>query len=135
MIIDCSGTGDVIVYNVGFERGKLNDLIRFSPKHEKPIQKIIDRLKDLMVPFRERWYYTPEMQGSYSIKKVLPALVPDLSYKDLTIQEGGTASNKFAQMVQGTFQGDLDQTRKDLLAYCELDTLAMVRIVEVLRGV
>ena len=48
-----------------------------------------------MVPFRERWYYTPEMQGSYSIKKVLPALVPDLSYDNLDIKGGGVASSTF----------------------------------------
>lgn len=75
------------------------------------------------------------MQGSYSIKKVLPALVPELSYKDLNIQEGGTASNTFSQLVQGIFDGDVEQIRKDLLAYCKLDTLAMVRILEVLKRV
>jgi hypothetical protein len=134
LVKDCGDSGDVLVYNIGFERGKLFDLIEFSPKHRTPILKIIDRLKDLMVPFRDRAYYTPSMQGSYSIKKVLPALVPELSYKDLNIQEGGTASNTFSQMVQGTFVGDVDQSRKDLLAYCELDTLAMVRILDVLRN-
>ena len=111
------------------------DLIEFSSKHKTPILKIIDRLKDLMVPFQKRWYYTPAMQGSYSIKKVLPALVPNLSYQDLNIQEGGTASNTFAQMIQGNFTGDIEQTRKDLLAYCELDTLAMVKILNVLKTV
>jgi hypothetical protein len=135
LINDCGNSGDVLVYNVGFERGKLYDLIEFSPKHKIPILKIIERLKDLMVPFRDRIYYTPEMQGSYSIKKVLPALVPELSYKDLNIQEGGTASYTFSQMVQGIFEGNFEQTRKDLLAYCELDTLAMVRILEVLKRV
>ena len=66
-------------------------------------------------------------------KKVLPALAPELSYKDLNIQEGGTASNTFSQMLQGNFEGDFEQVRKDLLAYCELDTLAMVRILNVLK--
>ena len=80
-------------------------------------------------------YYTPSMQGSYSIKKVLPALVPELSYKMLNIQEGGTASNTFSQMVQGNFEGDVVQTRKDLLAYCKMDTYAMVKILEVLKRV
>jgi hypothetical protein len=75
------------------------------------------------------------MQGSYSIKKVLPALVPELSYQNLNIQEGGTASNTFTAMLQGNFTGDVEQTRKDLLAYCELDTLAMVRILGKLREV
>jgi hypothetical protein len=135
LIKDCGTEGDVLVYNIGFERGKLNDLIKFSPKHEVPILKIIDRLKDLMTPFQMRSYYTPEMQGSYSIKKVLPALVPELSYQDLSIKEGGTASHTFSTMLQGDFKGDVDQTRKDLLEYCKLDTLAMVRILEVLKRV
>ena len=135
LIEDCGESGDVMVYNIGFERGKLFDLIEFSAKHKTPILKIIDRLKDLMIPFQQRWYYTPEMQGSYSIKKVLPALVPALSYKNLNIQEGGRASNTFTQMLQGNFEGDIEQTRKDLLAYCELDTLAMVKILQVLRDV
>ena len=135
MIYDCGESGDVLVYNIGFERGKLFDLIEFSPKHKLPILNIINRLKDLMAPFRDRVYYTPSMQGSYSIKKVLPAMVPELSYKDLNIKEGGTASNTFSQMVQGNFEGDALKTRKDLLAYCEMDTFAMVKILEVLRRV
>ena len=52
-----------------------------------------------MIPFQQKWYYTPEMRGSYSIKYVLPALVPELSYNDLDIKEGGTASNTFLSMV------------------------------------
>lgn len=130
IIKDCGTTGNIIVYNVGFERGKLNDLIEVFPQHQKELQSIIDRLVDLMIPFRERWYYLPEMQGSYSIKKVLPALVPELSYSDLEISEGGIASNTFAEMVMGTFIGDIQKTRKDLLEYCKLDTYAMVKILE-----
>ena len=88
-----------------------------------------------MVPFRDRIYYTPSMQGSYSIKKVLPALVPELSYKILNIREGGTASNTYSRMVQGKFEGEVEQTRMDLLAYCKMDTYAMVKILEVLKQV
>ena len=88
-----------------------------------------------MVPFQKKWYYTPSMKGSYSIKKVLPALVPNLSYKDLTIQEGGTASNTYGAMFLGTFQGDIEQTRTDLLEYCKLDTFAMVEILNKLKEV
>jgi hypothetical protein len=130
LIKDCGTTGDVIVYNAGFERGKLNDLIEVFPQYHKQLQAIIDRIVDLMIPFRERWYYLPEMRGSYSIKQVLPALVPELSYKDLEISEGGTASNTFAEMVMGSFWGDIQKTRNDLLEYCKLDTYAMVKILE-----
>ncbi len=100
------------------------------PEYTKELSNIIMRLKDLMIPFQQKWYYKPEMKGSYSIKYVLPALVPELSYQDLEIKEGGTASNTFYQMVVGGFKGNIPKTRKDLLEYCELDTYAMVKILE-----
>ena len=133
LIADCGKSGSVMVYNRGFESGKIRDLIEFSPNHNAALQGIMDRVVDLMVPFRERWYYTPEMQGSYSIKKVLPALVPELSYETQTVKDGGVASSTFSQMVQGIFKGDIEQTRKHLLAYCKMDTLAMVEILKKLK--
>jgi hypothetical protein len=135
LLSDCDDKGDILVYNIGFERGKLEDLIKYSPGHARQIKGLINRLKDLMLPFQQQYFYTPEMKGSYSIKYVLPALVPELSYQDLNISEGGTASNTFAQMILGKFSGNVDQAREDLLAYCRLDTWAMVKILEVLKGV
>jgi hypothetical protein len=135
LINDCGSEGDVLVYNIGFERNKLQDLIEVYPQYNNEIENIIGRLKDLMNPFQKKWYYTPEMKGSYSIKYVLPALVPKLSYDDLEIKEGGTASTIFTQMVQGEFKGDLKKTRKTLLEYCKLDTLGMVEILKVLKKV
>jgi len=88
-----------------------------------------------MIPFQQKWVYKPEMKGSYSIKYVLPALVPELSYDKLAIKEGGIASNTFYQMVIGEFEGDISKTRRNLLEYCELDTYAMVRMVEELYRV
>jgi len=75
------------------------------------------------------------MKGSYSIKYVLPSLVPELSYNDLEIKEGATASNTFLSMVNGTFEGDLEETRRPLLEYCKLDTFATVKILEKLLQV
>ena len=135
LIKDCGISGDILVYNIGFERGKLNDLITLFPEHANDLNNTINRLKDLMIPFQKRWYYTPEMKGSYSIKYVLPALVPELSYQDLEIKEGGTASTVFAQMASSQFEGDYEKTRKNLLEYCKLDTYAMVKIYEVLTKV
>jgi hypothetical protein len=135
LIADCGNQGDILVYNIGFERGKLNELAEVFPQFSADIEKITERIKDLMLPFQKRWYYTPQMKGSYSIKKVLPALVPKLSYDNLNISEGGTASNTFAAMVSGTFEGNAEQTRTDLLAYCKLDTFAMVKIVEKLKTI
>jgi hypothetical protein len=135
LIHDCGTSGDILVYNIGFERGKLNDLIEVFPKYSYELRRIVNRLKDLMIPFQQKWYYTPEMRGSYSIKYVLPALVPELSYNDLEIKEGGTASNTFLSMVNGTFQGDVKETRRQLLQYCKLDTFAMVKILDKLLEV
>jgi len=75
------------------------------------------------------------MKGSYSTKYVLPELVPELSYDGLPIKEGGTASNTFLSMVNGTFEGDLEETKRQLLEYCKLDTFAMVKILEKLLQV
>jgi hypothetical protein len=127
--------GSILVYNIGFEKGKLNELIELYPQYINELNNIVSRLKDLMVPFQKRWYYTPEMKGSYSIKYVLPALVPELSYQDLEIKEGGTASSTFSEIVQGTFIGDVEKTRNDLLEYCKMDTYAMVKILEKLKDI
>ena len=129
LIQDCGFKGDILVYNIGFERGKLNDLIEVFPEYSDELRGIVNRLKDLMIPFQQKWYYTPDMKGSYSIKAVLPALVPELSYNELDIKEGGTASNTFLSMVNGTFEGDVKKTRNQLLEYCKLDTYAMFKIL------
>jgi hypothetical protein len=135
LIQDCGNSGDILVYNISFERGKLNDLIEVFPEYSNELRGIVNRLKDLMIPFQQKWYYTPEMRGSYSIKSVLPALVPELSYNDLEIKEGGTASNTFLSMVNGTFEGDVEDKRRQLLEYCKLDTYALVKILETLKSI
>ena len=135
LIQDCGSNGDILVYNIGFERGKINGLIEAFPQYILELSRIVGRLKDLMTPFQQKWYYTPEMKGSYSIKSVLPALIPELSYNDLEIKDGGTASNTFLSIVNGTFQGDLQVARKQLLEYCKLDTYAMVKILEKLTQI
>ena len=130
LITDCGAYGDILVYSISFEKGKLENLIETFPEYGIELQKIVSRLKDLMVPFQKKWYYTPNMRGSYSIKNVLPALVPELSYDDLEINKGDSASNIFLSMVNGTFKGDESQVRKSLLEYCKMDTYAMVKIIE-----
>lgn len=128
LLSDCRSLKTILVYNIGFEKGRLSELANDFPEYSDEILNIIDRLKDLMIPFRERWYYAPDMNGSYSIKVVLPALLPDFHYNDLEIKDGSTASNVFSSMIQGTFKGDSRKTKIALLEYCKLDTLAMVKI-------
>lgn len=136
LIQDCQGEGDILVYNLSFEKTRLKELIEIYPEYEEGLIKIIDRLKDLMIPFQKGWYKTPEMKGSYSIKNVLPALVPDHSYDHLEIKNGGDASSIFTTKLMGSFSGDWDKVRKQLLEYCSLDTKAMVLILhEILRKI
>ena len=135
LINDMNKEGDILVYNIGFERGRLNELIRILPKYQAQLEAIIDRMKDLMIPFKEKWYYVPAMKGSFSIKYVLPALVPSLSYDNLEINNGSSASSTYANLHTLSDLDQINQTRKNLLEYCKLDTLAMVKILEVLRSV
>ena len=94
------------------------------------IEPLFDRVADLMVPFRKKHLYTPDMNGSYSLKAVLPALVPDLSYSNLEIQEGGSAGLTYESLYNDTGPESIATKRENLLKYCELDTLSMVRILE-----
>ena len=95
-------------------------------------------IKDLMVPFYNRYYYSKEMNGSYSIKYVLPALFPNdesLNYHNLDeVHNGSEAMNAYANMGSLN-ENDKEKLRKNLLKYCELDTLAMVKIHEKLMEV
>lgn len=126
-------TGSIVVYNQSFENSRLNDLSKTFPELRKKIEAIQDRMVDLMTPFRQKHYYLPSMKGSYSIKEVLPALVPDLSYAALSINNGGTASQAFCQLQFEKDPNKLKEIRQQLLDYCEMDTWAMVRIMKLLN--
>ena len=82
-----------------------------------------------MPVFRSKDYYFPSMGRGYSIKTVLPLMVPELSYKELEINNGGDASSLFLPLYESNDTELIEKTRQDLLKYCHQDTLAMVRIL------
>lgn len=127
--------GSVIVYNKTFESSRLKELKELFPQYEKQIDNVLDRIIDLMEPFQKKWYYTAEMNGSYSIKQVLPALVPDLSYDEMEIGEGGTAMAAYEGLLKMNDAAEIKRVRNALLEYCKLDTLAMVKILEKLQSI
>lgn len=129
------GKGDIIVYNQAFESARLKELAEDFTKYKKQIENRLARIKDLMMPFQKKQYYTPEMKGSYSIKAVLPALVPDLSYDDLEIADGGTASRAFESLYFEEDNKKIKEIREQLINYCGMDTMAMVRIWEFLISI
>ena len=95
---------------------------------------MLTRIADTEVPFRNHWYLHPALNGRSSIKVVLPTLVPELSYADMAIADGLTAAIRFEEMREGTLVGEAaEATRENLIQYCRLDTLAMLKIVERLR--
>ncbi|MFC2083633.1 DUF2779 domain-containing protein [Bacteroidota bacterium] len=127
--------GDILVYNKSFEISRLNELARDFPKYKSGLNNLIMHIKDLMIPFQKKYYYTPSMKGSHSIKYVLPSLIPDLSYKDLEISEGSEASLAYERLFNENDMFEVERIRNGLLEYCKLDTLGMVRILEVLERV
>jgi hypothetical protein len=124
--------GSIIVWNQGFEMNRLREIARDFPEYAARIEPLFDRFADLMVPFRRRHLYTPEMNGSYSLKAVLPALVPELSYDDLEIQEGGTASMTYESLYYDSDKDSVAKKRDNLLIYCKLDTCSMIEILKFL---
>lgn len=126
--------GTVITWNKSFEMSCNNRMGALAPNYAPFYEALNARVVDLMEPFKNDWYVDKDFLGSASIKKVLPVLVPQLSYKVLGIQEGNAAQRLWMEAVlDGKRDGDKDQILADLVEYCKLDTLAMVEIFKVLR--
>lgn len=126
----------VTAYNMIFEKGVIKRLAELFPDLEAHLMNIHDNIRDLMIPFQKRFYYSAAMDGSYSIKNVLPALFPndpELDYHNLEgVQNGEDASSVFASLAEQPPE-KIAQIRAQLLRYCCLDTYAMVKVHQKLR--
>ena len=136
LCIDIPKNVCVTAYNMTFEKGRIKELAQLYPDLSEHLMNIHDHIVDLIIPFRRKDYYCKDMQGSYSVKYVLPALFPDdpsLNYKNLEdIHNGSDASAAFSAM-QNMPPDELQRCRNNLLKYCGLDTYAMVKIWEKLK--
>lgn len=130
-----SGSDLPIVVYSAYEKGALEELARDFPDLAPSINPIVDRLYDLLAVIRDE-IYLKAFKGSFSIKKVGPALVPSFGYDDLeTVKDGAAAAVAFEKLAAGQVDGAEGQKIRDaLLAYCERDTLAMVRVHDALAG-
>lgn len=127
--------GSVVVYNQGFEKGRLKELAELFSEYSKFVDSVIRRMADLYAVFREFKYYHPKQKGSCSIKNVLPALTGK-SYEGMDISNGGDASLNYLYITHGKAgKEEVLKVRKDLEKYCGLDTEGMVWIVEKLREI
>jgi hypothetical protein len=128
-----AGSGTIVVYS-SFEESRIRGLATALPDLASDLLGLLDgRIVDMLKLIRTHCYH-PEFHGSFSIKSVLPALVPGFGYSDLQIHDGDMASVAYAEMTQSqTSTRRRDQLCNCLLEYCRRDTEAMVRIYEVLR--
>ncbi len=135
LIKACGSTGPVFVYNAGFEKRVMRELAERFPEYADGLTAIIERVVDLL-PVARNHYYHPDQHGSWSLKAVLPAICPDLSYGDLDgVSDGGMAVEAYKEiLLPGTTDVRKQEIEEQLLTYCELDTLALVRIWEKFRG-
>jgi len=126
--------GSIIAYNSSFEGQVFSQLGELFPDKKERFMQMKSRLIDLMIPFLKQYIYTKEMQASHSIKKIAPALVPELSYEELDIPHGEMAGQSFLSLNQLTNTAEKDAIKQALLTYCKLDTFSMVKLVEVLTS-
>ena len=129
------GSGAIIVYNEAFERGVLLQLADMFADLAPALQAMADRLFDLL-PLVRAHYYHPAMMGSWSIKRVLPTISPDLDYANLEdVQSGDMVEPVYFEMIDPVTSTERRKNLEDaLLTYCARDTLAMVRLTEFLAG-
>ena len=123
--------GSIVIYT-GYEKGIVRSLAEDFPEKRTALLAAIDRMKDLHATIKQH-YYHPGFQGSFSLKSVLPVLVPKMGYRELAIQEGSQASLAYLHMIDPlTPVVDKNTIEQNLLTYCRQDTLAMLRIREAL---
>ncbi|WP_053001207.1 DUF2779 domain-containing protein [Kosmotoga pacifica] len=130
---DCKS---IIVYHASFEKNiikRLSEKFAEHPELNQSLKGLLNRIIDLEVIVSENLYY-PEFKGSFSVKKVLPALVPELGYENMPVSNGDDASYIFANIAMGYYDSEQEERMKiNLLEYCKLDTLAMVKIQDKLE--
>ena len=126
-------SGSILVYSA-FESQRLSELAAWLPEFAGRIKKIQSRLWDLLPVIRSHVYH-PRFAGSFSLKYVLPALVPDMTYAGMEVADGTDAGLAWESLVRrGLDQSERDRIRKALLDYCGQDTLALVKLTEKLRS-
>jgi predicted RecB family nuclease len=123
--------GSVVTYT-SYEEGILRDLAKELTEYRDQLHALLYRIKDLHQIIRKH-YYHPGFHGSFSLKSVLPAILPEMSYENLEIQEGQMASLEYVKMMDpATPIEEKEKIKRDLLTYCGHDTRAMLKIREML---
>jgi hypothetical protein len=131
----CGEQGPVFAYNAAFECRVMRELAGRFPEFSTKLEGIIGRMVDLLPVARNR-YYHPSQHGSWSIKAVLPAAVPELSYDQLEgVQDGNMAVSAYMEAIASATAPERKSViEEQLISYCRLDTFAMVRLWQFFSG-
>lgn len=133
---DIGDQGTVLAWNMCYEKGCNDRMAELYPKYREFLTELNQRIKDLMTPFSEIWFFDKDFFGSASVKKVLPVFVPELSYKNLEVGDGLLARRTWTETVlEEKHEDDRDKIMENLSIYCTQDTFAMVRILEELKKI
>lgn len=135
LIRTCGQRGPVFAYHASFEKARIKELAGRLPKFKRPLLALAERIVDLE-PITRDHYYHPSQHGSWSIKQVLPAMVPELRYDQLDgVQDGGMAMEAYLTAIDPkTSHAEKAKIERQLREYCALDTYAMVRMWQVLAS-
>lgn len=127
----------ILAYNASFEKGVIKRLALTFPQYAEILEHFCENTADLMTPFAQKAYYHPAMRGSYSIKAVLPALMPEMeqAYRSLELVHNGGEAMEAFPALKAMDRANRWAYRRALLEYCKLDTLAMVKVLGKLREV
>jgi hypothetical protein len=128
---DIGDTGTVFVWNKPFEMTRNKELAIIHPEYAAFLEDLNDRIYDLGDFINFGFYLHPKFKGSWSIKNVLPVMVPELSYEGMEIGKGDMAMMAWFELINDKLStDDAEKTKTALLEYCKLDTFAMVKIWE-----
>lgn len=136
LVAACARPGTVVAYNAAFERRVIEALAGSVPEQSADLSRIAARLADLLPVVRDHVCH-PGFEGSFSLKRVLPALVPEHGYDELEVAEGSSASALLERLL---FRGgamapeERKAARAALLRYCALDTMSLIRLLKRLRA-
>jgi hypothetical protein len=134
LITKIGHAGTIIVWNKAFEMTMNKEMAKIHPNYAESLDRINQRIFDLGEVVNQGYYLRPGFKGSWSIKNVLPIMVPELSYKEMEINKGDQASITWWNMCFGQLgESEKAHLKEAMLRYCELDTWAMVKIFTIFR--
>lgn len=133
---DIGESGTVLAWNMSYEKGRNECMADLYPEYADFLKQLNERINDLMIPFSKMWFFDKDFFGSASVKKVMPVMAPELSYKELDVGDGLLARRTWTQTVlEEKNEPNRSKIMTNLSTYCTLDTFAMVRILEELKKI